>query len=155
MEPTLADDEMRLAEIAADVLARVRVAAPIWLRARAVALCAASGAATEGVDAAVDDTLALLEPEIERILLADPDAGAGSPLAAIRASIRPLTDHLHSIGVPPVIRDAFAMENFRDDLYDFGPAAFADIHESLHEPGLMWGAARAHVHLRRRREADT
>ncbi|GJM37848.1 MAG: hypothetical protein DHS20C19_12150 [Acidimicrobiales bacterium] len=154
-EPTLADDEMRLAEIAADLLARVRAAAPVWLRQRSAALCAAAGVAGDGVDAAVDDTLALLDPELERILLADPDAGAGSPLAAIRASTRPLTEQLRSIGVPPVIRDAFSQENFRDDLFDFGPAAFADIHESLHEPGLMWGAARAHVHLRRRREADT
>ncbi|MDW3219906.1 MAG: hypothetical protein R8F63_14925 [Acidimicrobiales bacterium] len=154
-EPTLADDEARLVEISTDLLARVRAAAPRWLRARAVALCAAAGVAADGVDAAVSDVLALLDPELERILLADPDAGAGSPLAAIRASTRPLTEHLRAVGVPPVIRDAFAQENFRDDVYDFGPAAFADIDESLHEPGLLWGAARAHVHLRRRREAAT
>ena len=34
-----------------------------------------------------------------------------------------------------------------------GPAAFSDVDEDLHEPGLVWGAARAHVHLRRRRES--
>lgn len=152
-EPTLADDEARLAEISADLLARVRAAAPVWLTARATMLCAAAGVRPEGLDAAVAAAVAVLDPELERILLADPDAGAGSPLAAIRASTRPVTEHLRALGVPPVGRDAFAEENFRDDVYDLGPATFADIDESLHEPGLLWGAARAHVHLRRRREA--
>ena len=31
------------------------------------------------------------------------------------------------------------------------PAAFADLDPSVHEPGLVWGAAKAHVILRRRR----
>ena len=40
---------------------------------------------------------------------------------------------------------------FPDDDYDLSPATFADIDESLHEPGLVWGAAKAHVVLTRRR----
>jgi putative CocE/NonD family hydrolase len=43
------------------------------------------------------------------------------------------------------------VHSFPDDAYDLGPASFADIDPSLHEPGLMWGAAKAHVHLARRR----
>lgn len=35
------------------------------------------------------------------------------------------------------------------------PAAFADIHASLHEPGLAWGAAKAHVHIHRHRSVPT
>lgn len=154
MEPTLADDEARLREIADRVLAGVSTAFPRWLQARAGVVCDAAGVARDGLDDAVDAAARLLGPELERILLADPDAGAGSPLAAIRASTRPVTEHLRALGIPPVVRDAFAEENFRDDVYDFGPATFGDIDESLHEPGLMWGAARAHVHLRRRREID-
>ena len=33
------------------------------------------------------------------------------------------------------------------------PATFADVDPALHEPGLVWGAAKAHVHLARRRAA--
>jgi hypothetical protein len=36
-------------------------------------------------------------------------------------------------------------------VYDLSPAAFADLDPSLREPGLTWGAAKAHVHLARRR----
>ena len=153
-EPSLADDEARLAAISAELLAGVRATATGWLTARATTLCDAAGIAPQGVADAVADAVALLDPELERILLADPDAGAGSPLAAIRMATRPVTTRLRELGVPPVVRDAFAEENFRDDVYDFGPAAFADLDVVLHEPGLMWGAARAHVHLRRRREAE-
>ncbi|MEZ5227993.1 MAG: hypothetical protein R2710_15365 [Acidimicrobiales bacterium] len=53
--------------------------------------------------------------------------------------------------VSPADRDPFAVQTFPDDLYDLAPATFADIDEALHEPGLMWGAAKAHVHLSRRR----
>ena len=40
---------------------------------------------------------------------------------------------------------------FPDDVYDLAPASFADVDPALHEPGLVWGAAKAHVHLARRR----
>jgi hypothetical protein len=36
-------------------------------------------------------------------------------------------------------------------VYDLTPASFADVDPALHEPGLVWGAAKAHVHLARRR----
>jgi hypothetical protein len=31
------------------------------------------------------------------------------------------------------------------------PASFADLDSTVHEPGIVWGAAKAHVVLRRRR----
>jgi hypothetical protein len=43
------------------------------------------------------------------------------------------------------------MRSFPDDVYDLTPASFADVDPALHEPGLVWGAAKAHVHLARRR----
>jgi hypothetical protein len=50
-----------------------------------------------------------------------------------------------------VARDEFSLRNFPDDVYDLTPASFADVDPELHEPGLLWGAAKAHVHLARRR----
>ena len=36
-------------------------------------------------------------------------------------------------------------------VYDLAPANFADVDPALAEPGLLWGAAKAHVHLARHR----
>lgn len=94
-----------------------------------------------------------LAPRLTRVLTADVDAGAGSPLATIREATGRLSAVLVESGARPVQRDAFDEQAFPDDVFALGPASFADIDETLQEPGLMWGAARAHVHLRRRREA--
>ncbi len=93
-------------------------------------------------------------PEIRRVLRADVDTGAGSPLAALRNAVGPMTDLLDRWGAARPPRDEFLERQFPGDPYQLGPAAFSDVDEALHEPGLVWGAARAHVHLRRRRESD-
>jgi hypothetical protein len=54
-----------------------------------------------------------------------------------------------------VPRDEFSVRSFPDDAYDLSPASFADVDPALHEPGLAWGAAKAYVHLARRRAADS
>ncbi len=46
-----------------------------------------------------------------------------------------------------------AVRAFPDDPFDLSPATFGDIDERLAEPGLRWGAAKAYVHLARRRAA--
>lgn len=151
-EPTLADDEAHLAVIAADFGAALSRQVPVWLRRRTLALAPSVEHAV--LDQAVDATMAALGPELERILAADVDAGAGSPLAAVRASVGEVTAVLVAAGVDRPERDEFGARVFPDDIYGLGPASFAEIDESLHEPSLVWGAARAHVHLRRRRELD-
>ncbi|MEO7555966.1 MAG: hypothetical protein ABIV94_05100, partial [Acidimicrobiales bacterium] len=69
----------------------------------------------------------------------------------LRRAVRYPTAVLAAAGVPPVVRDAFAERAFPDDDYGLTPATFADVDPALHEPGLAWGAAKAHVHLSRRR----
>jgi hypothetical protein len=151
-EPTLADDEARLAEIAADLGASLERLVPDWLRRGAVSV--APDLDPTLLDGALDATMEALVPELERVLTADVDVGAGSPLAAIRAATAGVTRLLVDHGAVVPRRDEFDVRAFPDDLFGFGPAAFADIDSALHEPGLVWGAARAHVHLRRRRELD-
>ena len=54
--------------------------------------------------------------------------------------------------VPAVAdRDAFAVQQFPDDDYDLAPPSFADVDPGLQELALTWGAAKAHLHLSRRR----
>ncbi|MDY7104431.1 MAG: hypothetical protein S0880_24865 [Actinomycetota bacterium] len=90
-------------------------------------------------------------PRLRRLLEADVDEQRTGPLAVIRAAVAHPTAVLADAGVPPVARDEFAERQFPDDVYDLSPAAFADLDPSVHEPGLEWGAAKAHVVLTRRR----
>lgn len=89
--------------------------------------------------------------ELRRLLALDVEAQPTNPLAILRAAVAHPTAVLAAAGVPPVVRDEFAERAFPDDVYDLSPASFADVDPSLHDPGLVWGAAKAHVVLARRR----
>jgi len=67
----------------------------------------------------------------------------------LRAAVRYPTAVLRAAGVPPVARDDQQVHLFPDDDYDLAPANFADVDPALAEPGLVWGAAKAYVHLQR------
>ena len=86
-----------------------------------------------------------------QLLGTDIDAQAGNPLSVLRGLVGHATAVLAAAGAHPVARDEFSEHNFPDDVYDLTPASFAEIDPALHEPGLVWGAAKAHVHLARRR----
>ncbi len=96
-------------------------------------------------------TRARVVPEVRRLLELDVDEQRANPLAVIRAAVAVPTEVLRGAGVPPVRRDEFAERSFPNDAYDLSPAAFADVDPALHEPGIVWGAAKAHVILARRR----
>lgn len=95
---------------------------------------------------------AVVGPQVRAVLETDVDDQRVNPLQVVRAAVTYPTGVLQAFGVPPVVRDHEAERQFPDDLYDLVPAAFADLDPGLHEPGLVWGAAKAHVVLRRRRE---
>jgi len=90
-------------------------------------------------------------PKVRALLALDIDEQRSSPLSVLRSAARFPTRVLLDAGVPAPVRDEFLQKQFPDDVYDLGPAAFADLDPVLHEPGLIWGAAKAHVHLARRR----
>jgi hypothetical protein len=97
--------------------------------------------------AATDD----LGPRIRVLLATDVDDQRGNPLQVARELTSYATGVLRGAGVPPVVRDAEAERQFPDDDYDLTPASFADLDPRLAEIGIAWGAAKAHVVLRRRR----
>lgn len=90
-------------------------------------------------------------PRVRRLLATDIDEQAGNPLAVVRSLVRHPTAVLRAAGARPVARDEFSERSFPDDVYDLSPASFADVDPELHDAGLVWGAAKAHVHLARRR----
>lgn len=92
-------------------------------------------------------------PQVRSLLLLDIDEQRTGPLEVVRRAVVWPTEVLQGASVPQVNRDESARLMFPDDLYDLTPGSFRDIDPSLHEPGLEWGAAKAHVHLARRRAA--
>lgn len=148
---SVADDEAALVAYATALADAIDDALDGW-----VARCVARYVPLDDTVAArVRDVAAVVRAEAGtqvRVLLAtDIDAQRANPLAVLRAAVRHPTALLVELGAPAPARDEFARRNFPDDAYDLTPASFADVDPALHEPGLVWGAAKAHVHLQRRR----
>jgi hypothetical protein len=89
--------------------------------------------------------------QVRRLLRLDLDEQWTNPLALLRAAVTYPAGVLRRAGAAPPHRDAEAVRLHPDDVYDLAPAAFADVDPALHDPGIVWGAAKAHVHLARRR----
>ncbi len=117
-----------------------------WTGAGAVPDEVATAARAAGAAATAE-----VGPRVRALLARDVDDQPTGPLALLRAATAHPTAVLREAGVPPVVRDEVAVRRHPADLDDLTPAAFADVHPDLHEPGLVWGAAKAHVVLARRR----
>lgn len=151
-----AEDEAQLAAYARALADGIEAALPGWVERCVRRRC-------DEASMRVDDELAataaeagrrcreLIGPDVRRLLETDPDEQASTPLTVLRAAVRFPTEVLAAAGVPAPARDEFDVRSFPEDLYSLAPAAFADVDPGLAEPGLMWGAAKAHVHLTRRR----
>lgn len=105
----------------------------------------------ERAEAAASAAGAEVLPALRALLATDVDEQWTNPLAVVRRAVRHATAALDAEGVPPVVRDEQAERLFPDDRYDLAPGAFGDLDPVVHEPGIVWGAAKAHVILRRRR----
>jgi hypothetical protein len=142
-------DEAALAEKAAALADGIEAAIRPWLVA-AVVRRAGEGA-RPAAEAMADATAADVVPQVRALLAADLDEQASTPLALLRSAVGPANALLTELGVAPAQRDDFAERAFPDDVHGLAPAAFEDVAPELRGPGIEWGAAKAYVHLRRRR----
>jgi len=104
---------------------------------------AAQAAAREGATWTMTKLHAALEVDV--------DAQRVNPLQILRDAVRFPTEALLAAGIPTLQRDEFDVKINPDDVYGIGPAHWNDIDESLTEPGIIWGAAKASTVLQRRR----
>lgn len=81
----------------------------------------------------------------------DVDAQRVNPLQTLREAVRFPTQVLQEAGIPTKVRDEYDEKINPEDIYGIGPAHWNDIDESLTEPGIVWGAAKASTVLQRRR----
>ncbi|MFP3906603.1 MAG: hypothetical protein ACLFWR_06190 [Acidimicrobiales bacterium] len=102
-------------------------------------------------EAAGEQAQAEVGPQIIELLRLDIDDQRVPPLSILRDAVRFPTRVLEAAGVPGIVRDEVDERLMPDDHYGLAPANFADVDPRLHEPGLAWGAAKAYVHLARRR----
>lgn len=150
------DPELALQHHAEVLAAGVEAAIEGWtVRCVESRLRAWSGSADEAVLAAARaagvDARREVGARVADLLRADIDDQRVPPLSMLRSAVAYPARVLAEAGVPPIERDEFDERAFPDDVYGLSPATFADVDPSLHEPGLAWGAAKAFVHLRRRR----
>ena len=123
---------------------------PGWVeRAVRSRLAAPSPEVSAAAVAAGREAAAEVGAAVRVLLERDIDEQDTTPLSLLRGAVRYPTAVLHEAGVPPIERDEVRARLFPDDIYDLAPASFADIDPALAEPGLMWGAAKAYVHLQR------
>ena len=89
--------------------------------------------------------------ELRALFEADIDEQRSNPLGVLRHAVRYPTLVLRCAGVPCVERSEFDVLHFPDDDYGLTPMTFADVDDALHEPGILWGAMKARLHLDRHR----
>jgi hypothetical protein len=150
------DDERRFRELTSALVDAIEAAIPSWVvrsvRGRLVAWSGgADPAIIERAQAAGEQASSEVGAELRVVLALDVDEQRANPLSVLRLAVRYPTAVLREAGVPPVSRDEFAERAFPDDIYALAPATFDDVDPALHEPGLVWGAAKAHIHLSRHR----
>ncbi len=155
--PTDASDDERLAFHGAALADAVVVALPSWVTAAVLSRVEPSSreqiadrVELAGANAATD-----IGSQLRHLLALDVDEQWTNPLTLIRTAANYANDVLRDLAVPPPSRDADARRLHPEDTYDLTPGAFGDLGPEVHELGLIWGAAKAHTHLQRRRSEVT
>ena len=149
-------DAAKLAAHAAALGDAIEAALPGWVDRSVRQVLADQGIdpdrrTRERIDEAAGAAVAEGGPRVRTLLETDIDEQRTNPLAVLRSLVGHPTAVLREAGAQPVARDDFKQRAFPDDVYDLSPASFAEVDPLLHEPGLAWGAAKAYVHLSRRR----
>jgi len=138
------DIDRELRERGAALADAVVAAIPGWVRHSVERFT--TGVDTDGAGAAA---AAAVGPALHALLASDVDDQRVNPLAIVRDAVPFPTALLRDAGVVPPARSSFDEEHFPDDPYGLVPMTWRDVDESLHEPGIVWGAVKAMAHRRR------
>ena len=139
------DDANRALRTQGEALADAVVAAvPGWVQRCVDRFAVGLDASAAGAAAAAE-----VGPKLRALLTADVDDQRGNPLSIVRDAVVHPTRVLRDAGVEAPHRLRFDEEHFPDDPYGLTPMTWRDVDESLHEPGIVWGATKAMAHRRR------
>jgi hypothetical protein len=146
-----ADGETALAAYAAALADAIDAALPRWVERCVARFVPLDGAIEASTRAAGEGARRDIGTRTRALLATDVDEQQANPLMLLRAAVSYPTEVLRAAGVAPVARDEFEVRQFPDDAYGLTPASFAEVDPALHEPGIVWGAAKAYVLKQRRR----
>ena len=148
-------DEVQLPAPARELLTVAGEVTGPWIRRSLLGAAAAhdvDASVWTDLDDTVDASAVDLLARLETLLATDVDEQRTNPLSLYRSVIADASSLLGRHGIPEPAADSFAAEHFPDDPYRLGPATWSDVDETLHVPGLTWGAWKAMTVLQRRRD---
>ncbi|MEM7285571.1 MAG: hypothetical protein AAF480_04395 [Actinomycetota bacterium] len=150
-------DGLDIETVASTLLEAAVEATPSWV-ARSVAEVVRAqrldvdDAHAERVSDAAERAQRYIETNLGELLRTDIDRQRTTPLSVLRDAARFPVEVLHAAGAREVHRIDVDRWAFPNDPFGVTPASLADMGPQVHEAGIAWGAAKAHVHLRRRRD---
>lgn len=146
-------DEALFALYAAELVAAVDDSVEGWVRRAVLDRVAGPlpAALMLSLDRAAAEARAGIVSRLRSLLDLDLDQQWTNPLAVLRSAVCYPTAVLIEAGAAPADRDESARRLHPDDQFDLVPAAFGDFSQRVHDAGITWGAAKAHIHLQRRR----
>ncbi len=131
-------------------------ATPAWVRRRVTEVAAAQGVAvgsdSDIVADAAERARRYVGSRLGELLDTDIDRQRTTPLSVFRDAARFPVEALHRLGVPEVHRTDVDRWAFPNDPFGVSPASLAEIGDEVQRAGIAWGAAKAALHLARRRE---
>ncbi len=95
---------------------------------------------------------AFVADRLGNLLTTDIDRQATTPLSVFREAVRFPVEVLHQLGAEPVHRGDVSRWAFPNDPFGVTPGNLSDVGEETHAAGIVWGAAKAGLHLQRRRD---
>lgn len=145
-----------------DLASAVEAALPSWVRASVERFLPPGSPRAESaanlddeIDAAGRAAAADIGGRLRDLLALDLDDQWTNPLSILRTATGYPTRILAAHGIVPVERDRHAQRIHPDDVYDLTPGSFAEFGPEVHERGITWGAAKAHLHLQRRQRRES
>lgn len=155
-ETRRAAEDALLASYATALADEVQRALPDWVRSVVAARLGGTvpAASADAVETAATTAAEDVGGRLRDLLALDIDEQWTNPLTLIRTAVQYPTEVLRDAGAQEIQRDEQSRRFHPEDIYGLIPTSFADLGPAAHDLGLSWGAAKAHVHLRRRREEE-
>lgn len=146
-------DEDRLRNYAEELATQIENALPGWVRRAAQSRLSPNqqAALSPDIERAAADVANEVGSAARRLLGQDIDQQRTTPLAIIREAVGPVNAVLVAAGVAEVGRDGDARRLHPHDVYDLTPGSYLDLGQEVQDASLMWGAAKAHIHIQRRK----
>lgn len=144
----------------ADLLRREAVAAtPAWVRRSIVGVAESQSIAiADPEEALIEDAqargAAFVDQRLGQLLEADISEQKTTPLSVFRDAARFPVEVLHQLGASEVTRIDVERWAFPNDPFGITPRSLGELGPEVQEAGIAWGAAKAHVHLSRRRNSE-